>query len=673
MIPPVQPRQETTAQTAIDLLLLGAVEMRNASSASSDLVARPKQLAFLTYLTLTKPEMFCRRDALLALFWPESDTEHARAALRNTLSRIRTALGSDVIETRGIEELRLRPGAVWCDVNEFRAAIAQRRYAEGLELYRGDLLEGFHIGGAAEFDYWLADTRHELRAAAGIAARELATRAAAIGDSAGAVGWSQRRLRISPDDEDALRDFMRTSAQAGDRSGALRAFHTAERRMSDAYELELSPATRQLAAKLRTAEDRAQPSNGQTVTGGMTAKQAEDPVSAPTAAATSASRRRRLQPWLLVPLVLAALVLTLGAVRRASLSARANGIVPNAPHWIGVPAIPGPFGRASPSLVYDSHRDQAVVFGGRAFETVLGDVWRLHAALGRRRWERVPTTNSGPGLRWLHAAAYDAGTDRMIVFGGSTGYTTPCQNDVWILPGAMGGSPPLTWIKLAVTAGPAPRAEAGAVYDAARNQLFVHGGHDCVAPIHDDLWVLSNANGIGRSEWRKVSTSRREPSPGARRNHTLAYDHIADLLILYGGTVGYGRSAAAHGNDVWVLASANGPTPEWRKSEPLGHPPPPLAFHHAFHDPITNRMLVVGVRSVATQRDVEIDEVWMLIGARGAPAQPVWRRLSVPGSPRITSFVGAYDPESNQALIFGGYTGARSTSGIYLLRNAMGE
>src|SRR3989475_8317950 len=115
---------------------------------------RPGRLPLLASPPAATPRGLHRRDSLLALFWPELDQEHARAALRQALHVVRDALGTDVIVTRGDEEVALDFDLMWCDVVAFDRAVAAERFSEALDLYRGDLLEGFFIPDAGEFEHW---------------------------------------------------------------------------------------------------------------------------------------------------------------------------------------------------------------------------------------------------------------------------------------------------------------------------------------------------------------------------------------------------------------------------------------------------------------------------------------------------------------------------------------
>src|SRR6266704_6192180 len=87
------------------------------------LLAQPRRLALLAYLAAATPQGFHRRDSLLALFWPELDQSHARAALRQALHVVRDALGGDAVTSRGDEEIGLDFAQVSCDVAAFERAL----------------------------------------------------------------------------------------------------------------------------------------------------------------------------------------------------------------------------------------------------------------------------------------------------------------------------------------------------------------------------------------------------------------------------------------------------------------------------------------------------------------------------------------------------------------------
>src|SRR5690349_25016054 len=100
----------------IELRLIGRVSLTGVQGREvRNLLRQPRRLALLAYLAAATPRGFHRRDSLLALFWPELDQEHARAALRQALHVVRDALGADVIVTRGDEEVGLDFHRSACD------------------------------------------------------------------------------------------------------------------------------------------------------------------------------------------------------------------------------------------------------------------------------------------------------------------------------------------------------------------------------------------------------------------------------------------------------------------------------------------------------------------------------------------------------------------------------
>ena len=134
----------------IELRLLGRLSLTGADGRDvRALLGQPRRLALLAYLAAASPPGFHRRDNLLALFWPELDQEHARAALRQALHVVRDALGADAVTSRGDEEIGLDFAEVSCDVPGFERAHGNGQLEEALDLYRGALLEGFFIFGRA--------------------------------------------------------------------------------------------------------------------------------------------------------------------------------------------------------------------------------------------------------------------------------------------------------------------------------------------------------------------------------------------------------------------------------------------------------------------------------------------------------------------------------------------
>ena len=231
------------------LRLLGSLDFRDHSGAEVRAVLQqPKRLALLAYLALTPAGGFRRRDSLVGLFWPDLDDEHARGALRRSLYFLRRACGDDVIVSRGEDDVGIGPGALWCDAPAFELALGAGRHLEALELYRGDLLEGFYVAGAPAMEQWLDLERNRLRAAAAGAAW-------AVSDAAGltpaAATWARRAVELAPLEDRGVRRLLTVLEKNGDTAGAIRAFEEFEARLGRDLDLKPSPETAALVAAIR--------------------------------------------------------------------------------------------------------------------------------------------------------------------------------------------------------------------------------------------------------------------------------------------------------------------------------------------------------------------------------------------------------------------------------------
>jgi DNA-binding SARP family transcriptional activator/tetratricopeptide (TPR) repeat protein/TolB-like protein len=216
---------------------------------------QPKRLALLAYLALASRRGFHRRDTLVGLFWPESDEERARHALRQALHTLRRALGPGVIVGRGDNELGIDHAALWCDARAFQEALDADDLEGAISLYRGDLLPGFYVSNASpDFEHWLEAERARLKARASTAAWTLSSRAEGQGDGAAAARWARIGLAFSPDDERSLRRLIALLDRVGDRAGALRAHDDFSRGLAAEFEAEPSAETKALIDSVRARQ-----------------------------------------------------------------------------------------------------------------------------------------------------------------------------------------------------------------------------------------------------------------------------------------------------------------------------------------------------------------------------------------------------------------------------------
>ncbi len=236
----------------IRLELLGGIEVVDPENPRASAVARqPKCLALLVYLVLAGPGAFRSRDSIAALFWPESNQHRARTALSQLLRRLREAVGDKAIITRAEGELGADPAAFWCDAVAFAQRLKSGNAETALELYRGDLLPGYFLNDAPDFERWVDEQRTRLKCEAREAARGLAEAAADAGLAPVAKHWAKRSAKLSHDDEPSLRELLRILVRVGDVAGALHEYETFARWLSRELDSKPSKETRRLIEEIR--------------------------------------------------------------------------------------------------------------------------------------------------------------------------------------------------------------------------------------------------------------------------------------------------------------------------------------------------------------------------------------------------------------------------------------
>jgi DNA-binding SARP family transcriptional activator/TolB-like protein len=237
----------------IELTLLGLQAVRGSDGREfGSLPAQPKRFALLAFLAISGGGGFHRRDSLAAMFWPDLDQFAARRALRNTLYHLREAIGDGILIAQGDDALAIDPERMTCDVTRLASAVAEGRFEEAVDLYRGELLAGMHFANAGEaFEDWLFRERARvtelvLRALGALVDREERAR-----NVAAAAYWAQRACTLASDDEKWLRRAMTLLEASDDRGDALRLYDAFARRLAAEFNSKPSPETAALATRIR--------------------------------------------------------------------------------------------------------------------------------------------------------------------------------------------------------------------------------------------------------------------------------------------------------------------------------------------------------------------------------------------------------------------------------------
>jgi len=188
-----------------------------------------KHLALLTYLALS-PDGTRSRRHLLGLLWAESSEDKARRSLNEAVRRLRSALGTERLLTRG-DALQLNASGLEVDAWQFETLRAEGQ-VRALELLRGQFLEGFHVDDAAVFEEWMDAQRAQIRDAATGLLVARAEEQLAVNRYVEARALARRALALDPFSEPALALGMRSAALEGDSTGALALYHDVAERLA---------------------------------------------------------------------------------------------------------------------------------------------------------------------------------------------------------------------------------------------------------------------------------------------------------------------------------------------------------------------------------------------------------------------------------------------------------
>jgi len=365
-------------------------------------------------------------------------------------------------------------------------------------------------------------------------------------------------------------------------------------------------------------------------------------------------------------------------------------LAPEEPSWSLLDGSSVVTARIGTSVVFDSPTNQMIIFAGFDERGTLNDVAAVKNANGLGGapiWDSLigDGASGSPPRRSGHTAVYDEANSRMIVFAGCT--TTPgpdgecilpALNDVWVLSNAnrVGGTP--AWIKLSPAgAPPAGRVNHTAVYDSGTNSMITFAGNDGTFQTNgnfSDVWVLSNANGLGGTPtWTQVF-----PTGGPAEGKLAAsavYNPTSNVMTVFGGLVD--QNVGTFTNSVWTLSNANGQggTPSWTNIVADGDPGSPMKrfFGTAVYDAVANRMIIFG-GGVSGVSFLDANDVWVLSNADGMGGTPVWTQLDPIGVKPVErgQHAAAYDATNKRMMIFGGSGPEGIFFSTWVLTNAAG-
>jgi DNA-binding SARP family transcriptional activator/energy-coupling factor transporter ATP-binding protein EcfA2 len=246
----------------LSLSLLGPFQVTLAGEPVTSFESN-KVRALLAYLAL-EAERSHRREVLAALFWPDWPDRAARSNLRNSLAKLRKAVGDHharppfLLITRDTIQFNTASD-YWLDVTAFRALVeadqpkqsAARQLEEAVALYRGSFLEGFSLKDSVVFDDWSLLMRERLQRQALMALYRLAGHYEKRGEYERACDYARRQVELEPWQEEAHQQLMRLLALSDRRSAALAQYEICRRRLDEELGVEPAKETTRLYELIR--------------------------------------------------------------------------------------------------------------------------------------------------------------------------------------------------------------------------------------------------------------------------------------------------------------------------------------------------------------------------------------------------------------------------------------
>lgn len=231
---------------AFRLRLLGPPSLDRDSDTEVPVLGPGKPLALLAYLAVRGA---VRRDELIALLWGDIPEDKARNAFRQTLHRLRTAMGAAAPTGRDVISFEITE-ALSLDLRDFEAALDAGRSSDAIQLYRGEFLTGLDLG-EEDFDRWVIAERSRIAARFRFTVIAAAQEALEAGEIRDALAHATRLSTDAPLDSDAALLKATILIAAGRKSEALLGLETFRSRLEAEVGSPASPALLALLGKLK--------------------------------------------------------------------------------------------------------------------------------------------------------------------------------------------------------------------------------------------------------------------------------------------------------------------------------------------------------------------------------------------------------------------------------------
>ncbi|MBX3376256.1 MAG: hypothetical protein KF678_04550 [Phycisphaeraceae bacterium] len=291
----------------------------------------------------------------------------------------------------------------------------------------------------------------------------------------------------------------------------------------------------------------------------------------------------------------------------------------------GRPTVPGdPPIRQNHMGVFDSFRSKIIVFGGflGGFGSY-GDTWSWNGT----SWSLISET--GPIARSVHAMAYDAARDRIVLFGGNAG---GALGDTWEWDGE-------SWTEVFPATSPPARFNHAMAYDSVRNVVVLTGGFGAVR--YDDTWEFNGTTWTQRTGGFTNFTG--------RNGHAMEFDPSRNKMVIFGGFI----TGNIRVGDTWEMGPSG-----WTQVATTG-PSGRQYTGGLTYNPDTQLIYLFGGQIGPASGD-RMNDLWSWNGTAWSlvhPGTPAPTPVPSTEPNRRDQHMTIYDRARRQLVVFGGFQG----------------
>ena len=284
---------------------------------------------------------------------------------------------------------------------------------------------------------------------------------------------------------------------------------------------------------------------------------------------------------------------------------------PDIANWVQLSPANSPPARSYLAMAYDAASEKIIVFGGFDGNGYLNDTWAFDGVT----WTQI-TTNTPPPARAAAQMAYDGVTHQVVLFGGYDGRNY--LGDTWLWDGTTS-----QWTQAAPVHHPKP-VTGPMLFPDPNGRVDLFGGFDG----HFYQLTMWQWN---RSDWRRLSPA---TVPYARSSAAVAINPTIDQVVLFGGLGDVNPTNTwTYGDNTWTLQS------------PVTQPPLVYAASAAF-DPHINAVILFGGGSGG----IDQNTTWRWFAPRGD-----WKQMLTTQSPPPREGAGmVHLPALGHVILFGG-------------------